>query len=840
MGTGSCICEHCGTAFTPASRAEEAGAWHDRYCCRGCEFVASLIRDQGFDRYYDLKQDAATAPVRSRPFEEHDFSWLAPLVTAAETKSANNSASNNDPTAELDCAVEGISCIGCVWLIDRLFERHAGAIRAAANPANGRLHLEWQRGACDIAAYLKELATFGYVAAPMAAAGRDSSPERRGLAGRMGLCGAFALNAMGFSLPTYLGMPADFEFAGLFRLIAFTSATLAMLVGGGYFITRAWRALKAGALHIDLPIALGLIAAYLGSIAGWAAGEEKLLYFDFVATFVFLMLLGRYVQTAAVEKNRLRLVRRSPLPESVRSGDTMLPIAALAPGTTFQLDPGKALPVSSCLSDGIAEVSLEWIHGEADPVTLLPGARLPAGAILLGRQPVTVTADETWADSLISKLIANTTGDRGSPVFQRLLKVYLAVVLVIGVAVFAAWTMGGDVRTGLQAMISVFVVSCPCALGVAVPLADEWAAARLARAGAFVRRASLWPRLRRVKHVIFDKTGTLTLERPLLENPAAVDALDDHAALALARLTRGSLHPVSRTLLETLGNRGQRLLEVLGPVDVEELPGQGVRATMEDGEWFLGKSEQRQGTELRHDGSLIAAFTFRDSLRPGAAEALRHLEKRGLSIHILSGDSPLKVARLAHSLGLPYDHALGGLSPAEKCRSVTDLDRQDTLYVGDGANDSLAFDAAFVTGTPVVDRSLLESKADFYALGSGLAYLMEAFAAADGRARGVRRAFAFALSYNLAVVALSATAHMSPLLAAVLMPLSSVVSILLVASAKGKKTPGVELTRSDVYGRNVTRKEEPQRSRFRFRFSSRTRHDPNSEPGDQAVRSHPA
>jgi Cu2+-exporting ATPase len=843
MGTGSCICEHCGTAFTPASsRAEEAGARHDRdrdrYCCRGCEYVAALIRDQGFDRYYDLKQNAATAPVRSRPFEEHDFAWLEPLVTAAETKSEHSSS--NDNTAELDCAVEGISCIGCVWLIDRLFERHAGAIRAAANPANGRLHLEWQRGACDIAAYLKELATFGYVAAPVAAGSRDSSPERRGLAGRMGLCGAFMLNAMGFSLPTYLGMPADFEFAGLFRLIAFTSATLAMLVGGGYFITRAWRALKAGALHIDLPIALGLVAAYLGSIAGWAAGEEKLLYFDFVATFVFLMLVGRYVQTAAVEKNRLRLVRRSPLPESVRSGDALLPIAALEPGTTFEFEPGKALPVSSCLSEGIAEVSLEWIHGEADPVTLLPGARLPAGAILLGRQPVTVTADETWADSLISKLIADTTGDRGSPVFQRLLKVYLAVVLVLGVAVFAAWTVGGDVRTGLQAMISVFVVSCPCALGVAVPLADEWAAARLARAGAFVRRASLWPRLRRVKHVIFDKTGTLTLERPLLENPAAVDALDDHAALALARLTRGSLHPVSRTLLETLGNRGQRLLEVLGPVDVTEIPGHGVRITMEDGYWFLGKGEQ--GTELHHDGVLVAAFTFRDSLRPGATEALRHLEKRGLSIHILSGDSPLKVARLAHALGLPYDQALGGLSPEEKCRSVQALDRQDTLYVGDGANDSLAFDAAFVTGTPVVDRSLLESKADFYALGSGLAYLAEAFAAADGRARGVRRAFAFALSYNLAVVALSATAHMSPLLAAVLMPLSSVVSILLVASGKGKKTRGVELTRSDVYGRDVARKEEPQRSRFRFRlrFSSRTRHDPSTEPSDQAVRSHPA
>ncbi len=801
---GMSVCEHCGTAFTPRAEGE-------KYCCRGCDYVASMIRDQGFGRYYDLKQDATGTPVRSRPFEDHDFAWLAPAAEAAEAQA-------RDGMVELDCAVEGISCIGCVWLIERLFERHDGAVRAAANPANGRLHLEWQRGACDVDAFARELAGFGYVVAP--ATGGRQSQERRNLAGRMGLCGAFALNAMAFSLPHYLGMPSDFEFAGLFRLIAFGSASMAMLAGGSYFITRAWRALKSGALHIDLPIALGLIAAYLGSIAGWMAGQESLLYFDFVATFVFLMLLGRHVQTAAVEKNRLRLVRRSPLPESVQSGDAMVATADLTPGMSFQFEPGKALPVSSCLSDGVAEVSLEWIHGEADPVTLLPGARLPAGAILLGRQAVTVTADETWADSLISKLTADTSGDRGSPVFQRLLKVYLAVVIVLGLAVFAGWSAAGDWRTGLQAMISVFVVSCPCALGVAVPLADEWAAARLARAGAFVRRASLWPRLRRVKHVIFDKTGTLTLERPVLVNPASVDGLDDLSALALARLTRGSLHPVSRTLLEALGARGQRLLETLGPVAVNETPGLGVDCRGEDGEWFLGKGER--GTELRHDGELVAWFTFRDSLRPGAAEAVRRLERRGLSAHILSGDAPEKVARLAAALGLVPSQAIGGLSPEEKSARVKALDHQDTLYLGDGANDSLAFDAAFVTGTPVVDRSLLESKADFYALGSGLAYLGEAFAAADARARGVRRAFAFALSYNLAVVALSATAHMNPLLAAVLMPLSSVVSILLVAS--GSRTPWVALSRGSRYARAGTPNQDP------------THH----EPGEQAVRSHPA
>jgi P-type Cu2+ transporter len=446
--------------------------------------------------------------------------------------------------------------------------------------------------------------------------------------------------------------------------------------------------------------------------------------------------------------------------------------------------------------------------------------RVPAGSILLSRESVSVTADEAWGDSLIGKLTAATDLDRGSPLFQRLLRIYLAVILALGALVFIAWTALGDWRGGLQAMISVFVVSCPCALGVAVPLADEWAASRLARAGAFARRASLWPRLRRVKHVIFDKTGTLTLERPVLENPQDVDTLDTSAALALARLTRASLHPASRTLLEALGMRGQHLLATIGPIPVEEIPGTGVRCVAEDGEWFLGKGGG--GTELRHEGHVVACFIFADCLRPGALETVRQLQNRGLSLHILSGDAPEKVTCLARQLGLPAGSFTGGLSPTEKAAAVSALDHQNTLYVGDGANDSLALDAALVTATPVVDRSLLESKADFYALGSGLAYLAEALNAADARAIGVRRAFIFALAYNLVVVALAATAHMGPLLAAVLMPLSSIFSILLAASAPHRSP--IDLTRENRYGH--------------LAVPSDARSD--DKAGEQAVRSHPA
>jgi Cu2+-exporting ATPase len=298
-----------------------------------------------------------------------------------------------------------------------------------------------------------------------------------------------------------------------------------------------------------------------------------------------------------------------------------------------------------------------------------------------------------------------------------------------------------------------------------------------------------------VKKVVFDKTGTLTLERPVLENPDDISRLEDPAALALAQLTRNSLHPVARTLLESLGTRGQKLLAHAPPANPTEFSGLGVVLTSATGRWSLGKSgwdgqdplaatttATGAGSELRRDGTLVAVFHFSESLRPGVLETLRLLERRHLALHILSGDHPAKVAAMATALGLPAAQAHGGLSPEEKSQRVKALSQHDLLYLGDGANDSLAFDAALVTGTPVVDRSLLEAKADFFTLGAGMGFLPSLFQAAAGRAVAVRAAFGFALVYNLTTVGFSMAGHMSPLVASIIMPLSSVASISIVAT----------------------------------------------------------
>ena len=773
-------CIHCGTEFSPSQEGEN-------FCCPGCEFVHALIREEGLERFYDLQDGAVGQPVRDRPFRSAELEWLELL-----SEKADGHATEANTTASLTLRVRGISCVGCVWLIEKLFLRLDGAVRADVFPSSGKLALSWQPGTLSLPDFAGELQRFGYGLEPWKEnAGGDD--ERGDLIGRLGLCGAFALNSMVFTLPRYLGMGDDFAFARIFGLITLLSATFTLLVGGSYFLRKAWAALRHGVLHIDLPIALGILLAYGGSLLGWALGAERLLYFDFVSIFTFLMLAGRYLHLSASEKVRHQMRGQAPVPATVTLDDGRdLPLDELRPGTRFLLPGGAVLPVSAILEDPAADFSLAWMTGEPEPVTLRAQRRVAAGAVSLNRDPIHLRADQSWSDSLVSTLTERSESTGRSKALEAILRIYLVTVLVLGLAGGLAWWLGSqDPIRGLQVAIAIFVVSCPCALGVAIPLADQRASAWLQRLGVFIQNPGLWSRLRHVRTLLLDKTGTLTLEHPQLDNPEALNTLDRECRDALTMLAGGSLHPLSRTLLESLGSP---------PGDaarLEELPGLGIRSHHNDTLWSLGRPGWPGHNDLRDDsadrtdalscdfrrnGQLLARFAFSESPRPDAAVALDLLSRHfHLTPHILSGDDPARVRDQAAQLGIDPDDAHGGLSPAEKKSLVRRLDRHDTLYLGDGANDSLAFDAAFTSGTPVADRSVLDRKADFFFTARGLGFLPRLFHMSRWRAHCVLQIFAFAILYNIAAVGLCLAGLMSPLLAAILMPLSSLACLSLAA-----------------------------------------------------------
>ncbi len=855
-------CLHCGVPLVTAA-ACEAG-----FCCAGCSYVHRLVHEHGLEGYYRIK-DAVIAPADQAVFQPGDYTWLAELQQAAEKMTG---------TPELTLEVQGISCAACVWLIEKIFHQQPGALDIEADAQLGRMRLRWERGRFEAPAFARLLQSFSYLAGPPGE--EPAVPESRRLIRRIGLCTAFAMNVMLFTLPVYFGMEATFRYAHLFGTLSLGFATLSLLTGGSYFLNRAVRALRDGVMHIDLPIAVGIMGAYLGSLYGWLTGRGSFVYFDFVAAFILLMLVGRWAQVVAVERNRRRLLSRQARPQRVRvwmaeGGPIEQPVENLRPGDSFEVRAGQIVPVEAQLETAAATLGTAWITGEADPRTGRAGQRVPAGAVNLGRCAIRLRAVEPWSGSLLARLLRPAERDAYRHRFlERIISGYLIAIFAIAMATGLGWWFGShDAALTWSAVTAVLVVSCPCAIGLAFPLADEMAAVALRRSGVFVREADLWPRLARIRKIIFDKTGTLTLETPALVNPAALSALSPVARAALAALVRDNAHPVCQCLHENLlagdwmgraspsafakatadkpdepansssdtAHRDDSPYQEMAG-EIREDPGFGVALRSGDGLWSLGrpgwrgsdvgrvpslsaealaKGEPGKGnaakrggstpppsdthdtefasdgvkvtsnligyftpkdhdTEFACDGVVLARFQFTDAVRPDARAEVDALRARGLETFILSGDRRPKVEMMARVLDLQTHRAIAGVTPQEKADWIRKMDDRDTLMLGDGANDSLAFDAAFARGTPVIHRGVLEGKADFYYLGHGLAGIRRLFEVNETRRRTQWWLLVFSVAYNAVAVGLAATGHMNPLIAAILMPVSSLLSLAIV------------------------------------------------------------
>ena len=773
-------CIHCGTPFSTTVRPDSA------FCCNGCEYVHRLIKESGLDQYYELR-DRRINPVQASALQPRDYTWLETRVASVEAGA--------EGTAGTVLDLEGISCVGCVWLIEKVFREQPGAVRIEINTQYGQVRLQWRPGVFKVVDFAREIQQFGYVLGPP---GERPQEESRRLVGKIGLSGAFALNAMLFTLPRYLGMEPDFSLAPVFELLSLLFATLALLAGGSYFIKRGVQGILRGVLHIDFPIALGIVFAWAGSILGWLMGDVRFLYFDFVAIFIFLMLVGRWVQERTLERNRNQLLSRNKAPREVHlvgedlQSEKNVALEVLQPGNRFRVLPREVVPVLAELESNKAAFSLEWINGESAMRTLGGGQYVPSGAQNIGMEPILLRARQGWADSLLSRLLEAHPEEQRNPFLEMVLKRYLVTVLAIAAAGGLGWTfLAGEPLTALQVMLSVLIVSCPCALGVAWPLAQERAILQLRRSGIFARSPLLFNQLAKVRQVVFDKTGTLTLEAPQLANADALRDLEAEDQSVLREMVKSSLHPVSRALREAFLQVPESEGPPPGDLRISEEIGMGLIARSSRGCWTLGRPEWQASAEeappgpcecaFRKDGHLLAAFTFNEALREDARESVALLRK-SFTVTILSGDRLEKVQSMARLLDLPPEAAVGEQSPEEKARFVEAM-AGEALYVGDGANDALAFSKAAVRGTPATPHGLLQDKADFYFTGRSLSGLLELFRVRQLRQRAVRLAFAFAVTYNVAVVLVALAGEMHPLLAAILMPLSSLTTITLVAAA---------------------------------------------------------
>lgn len=757
-------CRHCRTRFRPTDGEAE-------FCCSGCRFVFDLLHKRGLSDFYHYGE--SLSPAGGFVFHERDYGWLAALQKAAE----------GAEVAEVDVEVQGISCAACVWLLEAVFMEKPGAVSCRIDSSAGVVRLRWRTGEADLCDYARDVQRFGYLLGPPRERGMSAL---RPLTRKLGLCGFFAMNAMLFASPRYFGMDPGDAMQALFDLISFALATASIVVGGTYFFRRALTALRYGQLHIDLPISLGLLLGYGGSVAAWLGDQHSLNYFDFVSVFSFLMLLGRWLQERAMEANRRRLLGLRISPGRVRLLDAPggeAEASALRKGRRYEVARNRVVPVRSLLLHRGAAFALNWINGEPAPRIFSAGDIVPSGARSLDDESLQLQALEDWETSRL-RILLHIDSERGwrNLGLEKLMKIYLAAVFAVAAAGFLAWGVGmNNWLQAFQVMISVLVVSCPCSLGVALPLLDDMASVGMQQHGVYIREGSLWARLKHVKVLLFDKTGTVTLETLRPSNPEAIDALSSHEQSVLLRMVGRSLHPAAACLREMLLSRGVE--SAPGGADVREIPGMGLVWETEGGEWRLGRAswavsgDTEGGSIFAFNGMMQTRFNFREAFRPDAARQVQLFQTAGLPVYLLSGDDPPRVTAAGHTLGLPANHALGGLSPDDKAALIRRRWKDCALMLGDGANDSLAFDAVLCRGTPAVDAGLLEHKADFYMPGSGLGGLGALFASARSRRRAAQAVFAFALAYNTAAVSVALAGWMNPLVAAVIMPASSLISI---------------------------------------------------------------
>jgi Cu2+-exporting ATPase len=770
------VCLHC---RSPLSSARQE---NDAFCCLGCRNVHALLESSGLDRYYQLRGEQALAPV---PFSagQRDHAWLDALLAVQ----------SGTGTRRLSLDVQGIQCGACVWLIGALFKRSPGALNHQLNPTLGRLD-------CVVSAqfplkqFVADIEAFGYRLGP---AQRKVEASSDTLLLRTGVCAALAGNTMFLAAATYLGLD-DGPLHGLIQNASFASATLSALIGGSYFVERAWAGLRRGVLHLDLPIAVGMGLAYAGSVFSHWFSAGRAAYFDTVSVFIALMLLGRVLQERLIAQNRRQLLENdgasSLLARRQHDGKSeFVPCKALSAGDRLLICPGEIVPVRARLESESASCSFDWISGESEPHESAHGDELAAGAINVGASPFEVVALAAFQSSELDLLLRADDSARqrlSGDFWDRTARIYvIAVLAATALGMLLWWQLGADLATTLDTATAVLVVTCPCAFGIAVPLAYELGVAGLRRRGLFVRDASFFERAARIKRIVFDKTGTLTTGVPALADAHVLAAFPARELELLYALVARSNHPKSTAVARAIEAFAPSLRAA--PLATREQPGKGVEAVVDgeryrfgDARWALSAAaEGEHGPVFSRNGVLIAALELSEVARPDARAELAQLTREGFELWIASGDKSTRVAALARELGVPSERALGDLTPEDKRALIERVDRRDTLMLGDGINDGLALSRAHCSGTPAIDRPFVPSRADFYFLTPGLTPVRLALSVARAVRSTVHKALWFAGLYNVFAVTLAYAGWMRPWLAALLMPASSIAVLLFTAYA---------------------------------------------------------
>jgi Cu2+-exporting ATPase len=717
------------------------------------------------------------------PHSLADATIAAPRPGPSDDELRHASRVLGEGLRQSDFSVPSVHCGACVRSIETALAGLDGVESARVNLSTKRLAVRWRDGAAP-PAIVPTLTALGYPAELDDFAGEAADPVLSHLVKALAVAAFSSMNVMMLSGSVWSGAdPATRDFL---HWICAVLTLPVLLYSSRVFFDSAWTALRHGRTNMDVPISVGILLAFGLSLYDTIMRGESA-YYDATATLVFFLLIGRTLDHLMRERARTavrglaRLAARGAVVLAPDGTRDYRPVSEIAPGMLLLIAAGERLPVDAEIVAGQSDLDRSVVNGESAPYPVAPGARIEAGLLNL-TGPLTVRALAAERDSFLAEMVrlmeaaeAGRTGFRR--LADRVAQYYAPVVHIAAFATFVGWlAASGDLHRAVVVAIAVLIITCPCALGLAVPMVQVMAARRLFEQGVMVKDGGALERLEAVDTVVFDKTGTLTTGQPRLANAPEVP-LD---ALAVAGvLAAHSRHPHALAVAAAAGG-----LPAPAPGRIAEIAGCGIEAARDGVVWRLGRADWaladpagQTGTVLARDGVLVAAFRFEDVPRPGAAEAVNALRKAGLAVEIVSGDTAESVAAMAERLGIADWTA--GVRPEGKMARLAALAEagRHVLMVGDGLNDAPALAAAHASMAPANAADVGRNAADFVFLRDSLMAVPETLAATRAAGRLVRQNLVLALGYNVIAIPIAVLGFATPFVAAIAMSLSSVVVV---------------------------------------------------------------
>ncbi|MET3838268.1 heavy metal translocating P-type ATPase [Bradyrhizobium sp. OAE829] len=705
-----------------------------------------------------------------------------------------------DGVRQTDLSVPAIHCGACIRTLETALGGLSGVESARVNLSTKRVTVRWRADAIP-PPFVETLKRAGFEAHLFDIESDKEDGALSELIRALAVAGFAASNIMLLSVSIWSG--ADAATRDLFHWLSAIIALPALAYSGRPFFRSAWRALSHGRTNMDVPISLGVLLAF-GLSLYETVHHGPHAYFDAAISLLFFLLIGRTLDHVMRERARLavkglaRLSARGALVVQADGTQAYLPVSDIRVGTTLMLVAGERVPVDATVIRGASELDVSLVSGEHTPLPATIGSQLRAGTLNL-TGPLTIVATATAENSFLGEMLRMMeAAEQGRSSYRRIsdraASLYAPVVHLTALLTFAGWLAAtGDAHRAVTIAIAVLIITCPCALGLAVPMVQVVAARRLFESGIMVKDGGALERLAEVDTVVFDKTGTLTSGAPRLVRSGETD----HGLVAVAAgLACHSRHPYSRALVEAAAGHPA------SPVRFDEIaehPGYGLEARagtdayrLGQPEWALADSteaERISGDEsvvLTRNGIRLADFRFEDRLRVDAAEAVAELKDIGLRVEIVSGDRETAVGSIAAELGLLY---VAAVLPGGKADHVAGLEAsgRKVLMVGDGLNDAPALAAAHASMAPASAADVGRNAADLVFLRESLSAVPLVISIARNASRLVRQNLAFAVAYNVVAVPVAIMGHVTPLLAAIAMSGSSVAVVANALRLKGRQ-----------------------------------------------------